>query len=106
MDVLDLKIWLPFDELMMERCDTLIVAQMCGWGESSGIAHEIKVFERARKPIFDLDPLTLKMAKRQNGDDYQIGLTDDEIQRIADRAELHRIALTGNGPSKFERFGT
>lgn len=65
LDILDLTIWLPFDELMMSRCDTLIVAHMEGWQESKGIAHEIKFFLDAGKPIFDLDPQTLSMVRRQ-----------------------------------------
>lgn len=65
MDVLDLTIWLPVDKLMMERCNSLIVAHMTGWRESKGVAHEIEFFERARKPIFDLDPFTMKMTKRR-----------------------------------------
>jgi hypothetical protein len=64
LDLLDLSIWLPFDEAMMERADVLIVAHMEGWRESKGITHEIAFFERAEKPIFDLDPETLSMVKR------------------------------------------
>lgn len=61
---LDHSIWLPFDEAMMKAADALIVAHMDGWQESFGIAHEIKVFEDAGKPIFDLDPKTLTMTRR------------------------------------------
>lgn len=64
MDLLDLSIWIPFDELMMARCDVLIVAHMEGWEESAGIAHEIKFFLAAGKPVFDLDPKTMSMVKR------------------------------------------
>ena len=59
----DHAIWLPFDALMMARCDILLVAHMDGWAESKGIAHEIEVFTQARKPIFALDPTTLMMAR-------------------------------------------
>lgn len=64
LDMLDLSIWLPFDEAMMERADILIVAHMQGWDESTGVKHEIAFFEREKKPIFDLDPITMKMVKR------------------------------------------
>ena len=64
LDPLDHEIWLPFDELMMSRCDSLIVAHMPTWETSKGIAHEIAFFERAGKPIFDLDTETLQMVKR------------------------------------------
>lgn len=64
-DPLDHDIWLPFDEAMMTASDVLIVARMKGWDQSKGIAHEIQFFERAGKPIFDLDPITLTMRKRK-----------------------------------------
>ena len=63
-DPLDHEIWIPFDEAMMTAADVLLVAHMQGWQESFGIAHEIKFFEDAGKPIFDLDPKTLVMTKR------------------------------------------
>jgi hypothetical protein len=63
----DHAFWLPYDELMMSRCDTLIVAHMEGWQESKGIAHEIEFFRRMRKPIFDLvDLTTLRMDRRKD----------------------------------------
>lgn len=64
LDLLNLNIWLPFDEAMMERADILIVAHMRGWSESTGVKHEIAFFEREKKPIFDLDPSNMKMVKR------------------------------------------
>jgi nucleoside 2-deoxyribosyltransferase len=64
-DPLDHAIWLPFDEAMMKACQALLVAHMDGWEESKGIAYEITFFTNARKPIFDLDPSTLTMVKRQ-----------------------------------------
>lgn len=63
-DPLDQDFWAAFNELMMARCDVLIVAHMPGWDESSGIAHEIKYFLNAGKPIFDLNPETLAMIRR------------------------------------------
>lgn len=65
LDPLDHSIWLPFDEAMMAAADSLIVAHMDGWDVSYGIAHEIKVFEKAGKPIFDLDPVKMTMARRK-----------------------------------------
>ena len=64
LDPLDHSIWLPFDEVMMAKADTLIVAHMEGWEFSYGMAHEVEVFTRAGKPIFDLWPETMKMARR------------------------------------------
>jgi hypothetical protein len=64
LDPLDLRIWYPFNDLMMDRCDVLIVAHLPGWTESDGIAYEIKTFERCCKPIFDLDCESLRMVRR------------------------------------------
>lgn len=64
LDPLDHKIWLPFDQLMMDRCDVLIVALMESWRESKGVQYEIEYFTKAGKPIFDLDPSTLSMVRR------------------------------------------
>jgi hypothetical protein len=65
LDPLDYSIWLRFDQAMMNAADVLIVAHMEGWQESFGIGEEIKFFEAAAKPIFDLDPSTLLMTRRK-----------------------------------------
>ena len=64
LDPLDHKLWLSFDEAMMERCDSLIVAHLRGWETSQGIFYEMHHFRKAGKPIFDLDPKTLQMVRR------------------------------------------
>jgi hypothetical protein len=64
-DPLDHSIWIPFDAAMMRAADVLIVAHMEGWQESYGVAHEIDVFTKAGKPIYDLDLGTLAMSRRQ-----------------------------------------
>lgn len=64
LDPLDLSIWLPFDQTMMEAAEALIVAHMEGWEESAGIAHEVAFFTAAGKPIWDLDPATMGMVRR------------------------------------------
>lgn len=64
----DHKFWLPYDELMMARCDALIVAHMEGWQESKGIAHEVEFFKRVGKSIFDLpDVTTCTLVRRLDG---------------------------------------
>lgn len=62
----DHEFWLPFDEAMMTAAHVLIVAHMDGWDRSKGIAHEIAFFERAGKPIYDLDPGTMLMKRRED----------------------------------------
>jgi nucleoside 2-deoxyribosyltransferase len=65
LDPLDHDLWMPLDQAMMERCDVLIVAHLDGWECSKGIAIEVAFFEKAGKPIFDLDPQTLTMTRRR-----------------------------------------
>ncbi len=65
LDPLDLKIWYGHNMLLMARCDTLIVAHLPGWQDSKGVAFEVEYFEKAQKPIFDLDPATLCMERRR-----------------------------------------
>jgi len=59
-DPLDHAFWLEFDEAMMEKADTLIVAMMDGWRDSKGIGIEIDAFTKAGKPVLYLDPETLE----------------------------------------------
>lgn len=65
LDALDHAIWMPFDQVMMDRCDVLLVAHMEGWDVSKGIAIEVAAFESAGKPVFDLDPQSLTMVRRK-----------------------------------------
>lgn len=62
---LDHDIWLPFDAAMMGKADAMIVAMMAGWETSQGIAHEIKVFENAGKPIFYIETADLRISVTQ-----------------------------------------
>ena len=54
-DPLDHKIWLPFDEAIMDKADALAVAKTEGWEQSTGIKHEIGVFTAAGKPVYYVD---------------------------------------------------
>lgn len=82
-DPCDHSIWLPFDEAMMTVCDTLIVAHMESWDKSYGISCEVEFFEKASKPIYDLDPESMMMVRRQRQKPprqrYE-GLTDSQIR--------------------------
>lgn len=64
-DPLDRKFWLDQNEIILRRCDVLIVAHIDGFDKSMGIAHEVAAFMAARKPIFDLDPPSMTMTKRK-----------------------------------------
>lgn len=107
LDPLDHSIWLPFDEAMMSAADILIVAQMPGWQESKGIAHEIKFFETRGKPIYDLDPATMVMTKRVSVKPPRHrmdGASDEDLERER-RAFLENSPLTHNKKSS-EHAGT
>lgn len=65
LDPLDHSLWLALDDVMLAKCDVLLVAHMAGWENSFGIKHEIAFFQDAKKPIFDLDPETMIIKRRQ-----------------------------------------
>jgi Domain of unknown function (DUF1937) len=65
-DPLDLSIWIPFDETIMSRCDYLIVAHMTSWTGSKGIAAEVEFFKKHENPVYDLDPITMRLVKRRS----------------------------------------
>lgn len=67
LDPLDHEIWLPFDQAMMAASDCLIVAQMEGWRESRGVAHEIAFFSLRAKPVYYLDPESMSFASAPFG---------------------------------------
>lgn len=56
--------WKQHNDAMMSRCDSLIVAHMDGWDKSKGVGYEIHWFERHGRPIFDLEPTSLELTKR------------------------------------------
>ena len=47
--------WLFYDELLLSRCDELIVLMLDGWKESVGVTAEIEIAKRLGKPISFLD---------------------------------------------------
>jgi hypothetical protein len=48
--------WKRFDEPFVNLCDGIIVLKLHWWDRSRGVAHEIKCFEEAHKPIFYMEP--------------------------------------------------
>jgi len=61
MDALDRDFWLGYQRKMMARCDALIVATMASWEQSLGIQYEVQFFAAAGRPIFHLDPNTMRI---------------------------------------------
>jgi hypothetical protein len=62
-DPLDHSIWLPFDQAMMKVCEAILIAKMDTWEISFGISEEVKFFKAANKPVYYLDPASLKITQ-------------------------------------------
>ncbi len=45
------KLWGPVDAVFMEAMEELIVVDIDGWRESSGVAREIEFFKERRRPV-------------------------------------------------------
>ncbi len=67
LDPLDTSIWYPLNDLMLSKCDILIVGHLQGWDESEGVAGEVQYFEGVWKPIYDCDPRSLTLSRRELG---------------------------------------
>lgn len=61
LDALDGDFWLDADEPFMEASDACAVAMLESWEASDGIAREIEFFLKAMRPVWKLDPATLKV---------------------------------------------
>ena len=94
LDPMDLSIWVPHNQIMMERCDCLIVAQMEGWEQSDGVRGEIEYFLKMEKPIFDLNCESLTLTKRRDETDPRMQLTLDDVKAFSGgRRELPPLAF-------------
>jgi hypothetical protein len=63
LDPLDHDLWLKVDAAMMEAADALMVAQMEGWRDSYGIAHEMEAFATMDKDVVYLDIATMGVSQ-------------------------------------------
>jgi hypothetical protein len=54
--------WYLFNRPYWDRCDCLLVAMLDGWQQSSGIADEVFYFRAEGKPIYYLDPSTMRVS--------------------------------------------
>ncbi len=50
------EMWASLDEAMIRASDGMIVVRMDGWDRSEGIAAEIAICERLRKPVLYMEP--------------------------------------------------
>lgn len=55
-DPYDYAIWLPLNDVIIQRCDALAVLMMDGWDTSYGVDLEVKAFRTAGKPVFFIKP--------------------------------------------------
>lgn len=52
--------WRELDELMISKCDYLVVLKLDGWEQSVGVKHEVEFAKLAGLGIFYSDPSTLE----------------------------------------------
>lgn len=74
----DVSIWGPLARVMSGACQALLVAHLPNWELSEGIAGEVIEFEKAGKPIFDLDPQTLIAIRRRPSFSLTTSLAHDK----------------------------
>lgn len=48
--------WMQFDEIILNKCDEVVVLTIEGWQESLGIAKEIDIARALNKDVTYLDP--------------------------------------------------
>lgn len=48
--------WLQFDEIILNKCDEIIVLTLDGWKESPGVQREIEIMQQLGKEVTYLDP--------------------------------------------------
>lgn len=53
----DWNYWKDYAEILLSRCDKMVVVTMSGWEESTGVQAEIMLCERFNIPVEYLDPL-------------------------------------------------
>jgi hypothetical protein len=55
----DWNYWGNYSEVLLERCDCMIVVMFDGWKESIGVQEEIKLCRKNNIPIVYFDPDTM-----------------------------------------------
>ena len=53
----DFGFWAEYDELMVSRCDRLVVLMLDGWKQSRGVHAEIAIARRLGLPVTFMDML-------------------------------------------------
>lgn len=60
----DWNYWKDYAEVLLSKCDKMIVVTMLGWDDSVGVRAEIKLCERFGIPVEYIDPFTLEIWRR------------------------------------------
>lgn len=100
LDMMDPILWQHVDAPFITLCSSCFVAMMPGWLTSEGVRHEINEFEKARKPIFYLDPLTLELettAAPRGREVVGLCTCEGEATSSAQRADVRRVPITESG---------
>lgn len=50
------EFWLDFDELLLRKCDEIVVLMLDGWKDSPGVKREIEIMKQLNRGITYLDP--------------------------------------------------
>lgn len=56
----DWNYWKDYAEVLLSKCDKMVVVTMQGWEESVGVQAEIKLCEQFGIPVEYLDPFTME----------------------------------------------
>ena len=48
--------WMQFDEIILNKCDEIVVLMLYGWTESPGVKREIEIMRALNKEVTYLDP--------------------------------------------------
>jgi hypothetical protein len=61
LDPYDNDFWFEYYKTEMEDCDYLLIAEMKGWKDSTGIYDEKEWFQSCGRPVFYLNPTTFEV---------------------------------------------
>lgn len=65
LDALNHTMWIEYDYAMLSKSDAVVVGRMEGWDKSAGVAEEVEIAKALQKPIFHIEPDTLKLTESE-----------------------------------------
>jgi nucleoside 2-deoxyribosyltransferase len=57
------EFYAAYDEMMISRCDAVVILMLDGWRESVGVTAEIEIAKRLGKPIALIEPFAVTPGK-------------------------------------------